>query len=172
MTFSCDFFINRLQISGNDHRLSGKLLVISFLPYFFSQIDGRHEKDFRSWCVFLDLIQQSCDSLSNYICGCSKTVLQSLVPSIRVITSAWACVSRSVGRSAVPFLPSRSDLRKPLFFRTVLPRSRDILLYSVFPGEGLSSVLPTVVSLCSLRHIPMYWNLQSIIPVSFHHIPI
>ena len=34
MAFSCDFFINRLQISGNDHRLSGKLLVISFLPYF------------------------------------------------------------------------------------------------------------------------------------------
>ena len=119
MTFSCDFFINRLQISGNDHRLSGKLLVISFLPYFFSQIDGRHEKDFRSWCVFLDLIQQSCDSLSNYICGCSKTVLQSLVPSIRVITSAWACVSRSVGRSAVPFLPSRSGSSKTV----VLPHS-------------------------------------------------
>ena len=72
MTFSCDFFINRLQISGNDHRLSGKLLVISFLPYFFSQVDRSHEKDFRFWRIFLDLIQQSYDSLSDYICGCSE----------------------------------------------------------------------------------------------------
>lgn len=72
MTFSCDFFINRLQISGNDHRLSGKLLVISFLPYFFSQVDRSHEKDFRFWRIFLNLIQQSYDSLSDYICGCSE----------------------------------------------------------------------------------------------------
>ena len=116
-------------------------------------------------------LNQALHSHPQHMGRARKRVLQSLVPSIRVITSAWACVSRSVGRSAVPFLPSRSDLRKPLFFRTVLPRSRDILLYSVFPGEGLSSVLPTVVSLCSLRHIPMYWNLQSIISVSFYHIP-
>ena len=48
-----------------------------------------------------------------------KTVLQSLVPSISVITSTWACVSRSVGRSAVPFLPSRSGSSKTV----VLPHS-------------------------------------------------